>query len=318
MRRAIVTEVQGRYAVSERRSCRFLGFERTALRYAAQRPARDAPLRDQLRALAAEYPRWGCPRLHWKLQRLGERHNYKRIERLYRLEGLAVRRRGRKRLAVPRVPRPASPQPNDTWAIDFVSDALRTGRRFRCFTAVDVCTRECVSLHADFSLPSEAVIAALEAAIATRGRPARLLLDNGAEFRSRVFDAWAADQHIALTFIQPGKPIQNSHIESFNSRLRDECLNQHWFLSLPDAQARLAHWRQTYNHDRPHQSLHALTPTEYAREATPLAATCGDRDGGGARCGSRAGGGDLRPAPARCEGRDSGWMERRRAVTKPC
>lgn len=244
-------------------------FERSALRYAPQRPGRDAPLRAQLRALAADYPRWGCPRLHWKLERLGEIHNYKRIERLYRLEGLAVRRRGRKRLAVPRVPRPAITAPNDTWAIDFVSDALHTGRRFRCFTAVDVCTRECVSLTAAFSLPSEAVIAALETTIAHRGPPARLLLDNGAEFRSRLFDAWAADRGITLAFIQPGKPIQNSHIESFNSRLRDECLNQHWFHSLLDAQACLARWRHTYNAERPHSSLQTLTPNEYARTFDP-------------------------------------------------
>lgn len=235
------------------------------MRYAPQRPARDAPLRAQLRALAAEHPRWGCPRLHWKLGRGGEIHNCKRVERLYRLEGLAVRRRGRKRLAVPRVPRPTSPAPNDTWAIDFVSDALRTGRRFRCLTAVDVCTRECLTLTAAFRLPSDAVIAALEAVIVERGRPVRLLLDNGSEFRSRTFDAWAADRGIALTFIQPGKPIQNCHVESFNGKLRDECLNQHRFLSLPDAQVRLTHWQRSYNRERPHQSLHPLTPHEYAR-----------------------------------------------------
>jgi putative transposase len=177
--------------------------------------------------------------------------------------------RRRKRLAVARVPRSASRPTNDTWAVDFVSDALRTGRRFRCFTAVDVCTRECVRVHVDVSLPSEAVIAALEAAITTRGLPARLLRDNGAEFRSRVFDAWTADRNIALTFIRPGKPIQSSHIESFNSRRRDECLNRHWFLSLPDARARLVNWRHAKHHDRPHQSLHALTPTEYARTFAP-------------------------------------------------
>ncbi|MFN8670406.1 MAG: DDE-type integrase/transposase/recombinase [Gemmatimonadaceae bacterium] len=163
------------------------------------------------------------PRLRWKLQRNCWHVNYKRVERLYRLEGLAVRRRHRQRLAVPRVPRPAAQQPNDTWGIDFVSDQVASGRRIRCCTVVDACTRENLMITVNHSLPSVAVIAALDAVIATRGQPVRLSLDNGSEFRSRAFDALAADRGIALAFIQPGKPIQNAHIESFNGRLRDEC-----------------------------------------------------------------------------------------------
>ena len=221
----MVSTVRGRYDLSERRACTYLGFERTALRYVPQRPGRDAPLRARLRELAAVYPRWGVPRLHWRLGRDGEHVNYKRVERLYRLENLAVRRRHRKRLAVPRVPRPIVYAPNDTWCIDFVGDALSTGRRFRCFAAIDACTRESLTITVAHSLPSVAVIAALDAVIAERGQPVRLSLDNGSEFRSRAFDAWAADHHIELLFIQPGKPIQNSHIESFNGRLRDECLS---------------------------------------------------------------------------------------------
>jgi putative transposase len=242
-----------------------LGFERTALRYAPVRPGWDAPLRARLRELAAEYPRWGVPRLHWRLRRDGESVNYKRVERLYRLEGLAVRRRARKRLAVPRVPRPVVQRPNETWSIDFVSDALARGRRFRCFTVIDSCTRESLAITVAHSLPSMAVIATLETVIAMRGKPLRLSLDNGSEFRSRPFDAWAADHGIELLFIQPGKPIQNSHIESFNGRLRDECLNQHWFLSLRDAQFHIERWRRHYNTDRPHEALHPLTPAEFAR-----------------------------------------------------
>jgi putative transposase len=218
-----------------------------------------------LRELAAEYPRWGVPRLHWRLGRDGAHVNYKRVERLYRLENLAVRRRARKRLAVPRVPRPVVHAPNDTWCIDFVGDALSSGRRFRCFAAVDACTRESLTITVEHSLPSVAVIAALERVIAARGQPVRLSLDNGTEFRSRAFDAWAADRHIELLFIQPGKPIQNSHIESFNGRLRDECLNQHWFLSLRDAQFQIERWRQSYNTDRPHRAFLPLTPSEFAR-----------------------------------------------------
>ena len=180
-----------------------------------------------------------------------------------------MRRRHRKRLAVPR---PVVVRPNDTWSIDFVSDQLAQGRRFRCFTVIDSCTRECVEIDVAYSLPSTAVIAALEAAIAVRGQPVRLSLDNGSEFRSRAFDAWAADRGIALLFIQPGKPTQNGHIESFNGRLRDECLNQHYFLSLRDAQFHIARWRQSYNTDRPHAALHPLTPAEFARTfAVPTA-----------------------------------------------
>jgi putative transposase len=245
-----------------------LGFERTALRYVPQRPVWDASLRTRLRELAAEYPRWGLPRLHWRLERDGTHVNYKRAERLYRLEGLAVRRRHRKRLAVPRVPRPVVARPNETWSIDFASDQLSLGRRFRCFTVIDSCTRESLVITVAHSLPSVAVIAALEAVIATRGQPVRLSLDNGSEFGSRAFDAWAAVHHIELLFIQPGKPIQNSHIESPNGRLRDECLNQHWFVSLRDAQFHIERWRRSYNTDRQHEALHPLTPAEFARTFT--------------------------------------------------
>ena len=262
-RRAVVTAVQGRYDVSERYTCRALGFERTALRYQPIRPARDAPLRARLRELAGAYPRWGVPRLHWRLGRDGQHVNYKRVERLYRLEGLAVRRRHRKRVAVPRVPRPLAIGPNDTWGIDFVSDQLATGRRFRCFTIVDHAGHEAPAIMVAHSLPSVAVIATLDAVIAVRGQPVRLSLDNGSEFRSRAFDAWAADRGIELCFIQPGKPVQNAFIESFNGKLRDECLNQHWFLSLRDAQFHIERWRRAYNTERPHQHCFPLTPSEY-------------------------------------------------------
>lgn len=143
-----------------------------------------------------------------------------------------MRRRHRKRLAVPRVPRPVVERPNETWSIDFVSDQL------------------------------------------ARGQPVRLSLDNGSEFRSRAFDAWSADHGIELLFIQPGKPIQNSHIESFNGRLRDECLNQHWFLSLRDAQFHIKRWRRHYNTDRPHEALHPLTPAEFADTFSSSRAKC--------------------------------------------
>lgn len=267
-RRAVVTTVQGRYDLSERRTCRVLGFERSVVRYEPQRPRVDQPLRDKLCALASEHPRWGVPRLHWRLQRDGWHVNYKRVERLYRLEGLAVRRRKRKRLAVPRVQRPIAVGPNETWSLDFVSDQLASGRRFRCLTLIDSCTRECLAITVAYSLPSTAVIATLEAVIAARGQPTRLSLDNGSEFRSRVFDAWAADHGVALQFIQPGKPVQNAHVESFNGKFRDECLNQHWFLTLLDAQFHVERYRREFNTARPHEACHPLTPHEFAQTFT--------------------------------------------------
>ena len=268
-RRVVVSPMTARHHVIERRVCRVLGFERTGIRYLPTRPLTDAPLRARLRELAAAYPRWGVPSLHWRLQREVLHVNDKRVERLYRLEGLAVRTRHRKRLAVPRVPRPPVLAPNETWGIDFVSDTLCDGRRFRAFTVVDVCTHECVAITVARSLPSDAVIATLQRVIADRGAPIRLSLDNGSEFRSRAFDAWAADAHIELAFIQPGKPIQNAHIESFNGRLRDECLNSHWFLSLADARFHIDRFRQSYNTDRPSRACWPLTPAEHADTFAP-------------------------------------------------
>ena len=186
-------------------------------------------------------------RLHSKLPRDGWRVKYKRVERLYRLEGLAVPRRSRQRLAVPRAPRPEAEQPNDTWDIDFVSDRLALGHRIRCWTVVDACTRKNLLITMHCSLPSVAVSAALDAVISTRVQPVRLSHDNGSEFSRRAFDAWTADRGIALAFIQPGKPIQKADIESFSGRLRDEELYQHDFLSLNYARFHIERRRRAYS-----------------------------------------------------------------------
>jgi len=231
------------------------------VRYRPRPRPDDARLRARLRALAGARPRFGYRRLHVLLRREGIVVNHKRIERLYREEGLAVGRRMGKRVARRGRGRPQPPRnPNDQWALDFVSDALKSGRRFRCLNVVDTCTREALAIVADTSLGGERVAAELERLVTDRGAPAEIVLDNGPELRSKALDQWAIGHGITLRFIDPGKPVQNAVCESFNGRLRDECLNQHWFLSLNDAKTILEGWRCDYNEIRPHGSLGYQTP----------------------------------------------------------
>lgn len=264
-RRRAVTYVQGAAAVSERRACRFLGVHRTPARYLARRGS-DTELRARLRELAAAHPRWGVPRLVWLLRREGRADNHTRVERLYREEGLAVRKRARKRVARPRVERPPSLAPNARWSMDFVRDTTAGGRVFRALTVVDDFTREALVIEVDTSLPGARVVQALEQLAITRGLPPAISVDNGPEFAGRALDEWAHRRGVALQFIRPGKPVENAYIESFNGRLRDECLNAHWFLSLADARRQIEAWRVTYNGARPHSGLAGRTPAEFAAE----------------------------------------------------
>ena len=281
-RRTIVAEIEPT-AGSERSACRWLGFHRSAVRYVSTRPD-DGPLRQRLRELAEEHPRWGSPRLIWRLRQEGVCDNHKRIRRLYRLEGLAVRRRRRKRVAVPRIVRQAPTQANERWSMDFVRDTLASGRVFRAFTLVDDCTRECPVIEIDVSLGADRVVAVLERLALTRGLPRVLVMDNGPEFQSRALDAWAHQRGVELQFIRPGKPVENAFIESFNGRLRDECLNEHWFLSLADARRIIEAWRVSYNTARPHGGLGQLTPEQFAHQleaanTTRLSARIGPKQG---------------------------------------
>ena len=261
-RRAAVRHLQQHFAVSERRACRLIGFQRSTLRYHHQKRD-DGWLRARLRDLAAERPRFGYRRLHVLLRREGHHVNHKRIHRLYREEGLAVRRRKRKRVAAGRGVHPiVGTRPNDRWCLDFVSDALASGRRLRVLAILDTCTREALAIEVATSLPGVRVVQVLERLIAERGRPQEMVLDNGPELTSRVLDHWAYQQQVQLQFIDPGKPIQNAFIENFNSRLRDECLNVHWFTSLADAQLLIEAWRLDYNRCRPHSALGYQTPEE--------------------------------------------------------
>lgn len=254
-------------AGSERRACRWLGVHRSSVRYVPQDRG-DAALRERLRALAQDHPRWGAPMLIWKLRQAGVADNHKRIRRLYRLEGLGVRRRARKRVARARVELPGATRPNEHWAMDFMRDTLADGRAFRTLNVIDAFTKEAPGLVVDVSLPAERVVALLEQLRQARGAPARITVDNGPEFQSRALDAWAHQHGVQLQFSRPGKPVDNTFIEAFNARLRDECLNQSWFLSLPDAQRLIERWRVHYNTDRPHSALAGRTPAEFAKTYT--------------------------------------------------
>ena len=262
-RRTAVTLARATAGISERRACRFTGFARSSQRYQTQRASR-AELRARLHTLATVRPRWGYRRLYVLLRREGHVVNRKLVQRLYREEGLAVRRRKRKRVAVPRVPLPAPTRANARWSIDFVTDALGDGRKFRALTVVDDFTRECPVIEVDFSLPGERVVRVLDALAHARGVPTAICCDNGPEFAGTALDQWAARRGVSLDFIERGKPVQNAYVESFNGRLRDECLNESWFVSLADARDTIEAWRVDDNVARPHSGLADRTPTEFA------------------------------------------------------
>lgn len=249
--------------LSQRRACRFTGFARSTHRYQPRRD--DSALRAQLESLAMQKPRWGYRRLHWLLLRDGTPVNLKRVQRVYRAAELHVRRRRRKAVSVVRVRAAAPAAPNERWSMDFMSDTLGDGRPFRIFTVVDDCSRESPGVLVDVSLGAERLTRFLDDQDVL---PNVLVCDNGPEFTSQHFDQWAHRRGITLQFIQPGKPVQNCYIESFNGRMRDECLNESWFLSLSDAKRTIEAWRLEYNDARPHSRLANRTPSEYARTFT--------------------------------------------------
>ncbi len=249
--------------LSERRVCGLLEIAVSSHRYHSRRVQRDEPVRRRLIELAHEHPRYGSPRLGVLLNREA-RCNHKRVERLYREAGLSLRRRKRKHLVRHRVAVAPAQDANQEWALDFVSDALASARHLRVLTVVDVFTRECLALETDTSLGSLRVIRVLEQIIAKRGAPQRIRSDNGPEFSSRAYLAWALERRIELLHIRPGKPIEYAYIESFNGRFREECLRVSWFRNLFDARRQIAAWRQYYNSKRPHSSLSYRTPEEFA------------------------------------------------------
>jgi len=252
--------------MSERHACRLLRLARSTHRYRARRNERDVALRARLKELAAKRMRFGYRRLTAMLARERMAANHKRVYRLYREEGLAMRIRPRRRIRwTGAISSPAATRANERWSIDFVSDCVSTGRVIRMLTVVDDCTRECPAIEVDSSLGGLRVRRVLDRIASERGLPEAIVLDNGPEFRGRALAAWSEERRVRLEFIQPGKPAQNAYAESFNGRLRDECLNANWFTSLSDARRKIESWRQDYNQQRPHSSLHYLSPAEFAR-----------------------------------------------------
>ena len=246
--------LQAAYEMSERRASRLVGQDRSSLRYRSRRPD-DAPLRERLKALAAERRRFGYRRLHVLIRREGLLVNRKKVQRLYREEKLTVRRRGgRKRALGTRRPMEAPLFANQRWSLDFVSDQMTDGRRFRILEVFDDCTRECLALVADTSISGRRVARELDAIVAWRGKPAKIVSDNGTELTSNAILEWADSRGVEWHYIAPGKPQQNGFSESFNGRLRDELLNETLFHSLGHARTVLAAWRRDFNEVRPHSS----------------------------------------------------------------
>jgi len=237
--------------------------DRSTYRY-EPKPDHNSVLREEMITLARQKPRYGYRRLHALLERGGQKASPMRVFRLYQEAGRAVRRLRRKRLARPAVTTPLHVRPNQEWALDFVADTLGTGRGIRVLTVVDAFTRECLGLAVDTSLSSRRVTRTLEQIIEERGMPESIRCDNGPELTSRHILGWCTDNKINLIHIQPGRPMQNGHVESFNGRFRDECLNATWFHNLADAREKIAVWRREYNEERPHSSLGYRTPNEFA------------------------------------------------------
>lgn len=227
----------------------------------------DTELRTRMKELAVTHKRYGSPRIHTLLKREGLVINHKRTERIYRQEELSLRRRNKKKRILPvRIQMPQASKPNEVWSMDFVSDTCASGKRLKILTIVDDFSKVSPGILAGISIPSRKVTAYLDQIALFHGYPERIRVDNGPEFTSAVFHQWAEERHTIIEHIRPGKPSDNAFIESFNGKLRDECLNEHWFVNVSDAQEKIGAWRDIYNRERPHSSLNNLSPYEFIKE----------------------------------------------------
>ena len=268
VKRDIVLYLENAYQVTKRRCCRLIQFNRST-HYYKKKEKNDKALIVRLKDLASSRPRYGYRRLHILLRREGWGINHKRVYRIYNMLGLQVRTKQRKkRAAVMRIPLEKPTQPNESWSMDFMADRLSNGKRFRILTIIDKFSRECPMLYADVSITAAKLVQQLEKLRLKREIPQSITVDNGSEFYSHKLDAWAYARSIKLNFIRPGRPMENGFIESFNGRLRDECLNSELFDALEDVRIKLEQWRCDYNLFRPHSSLNNLSPDDFIAKVT--------------------------------------------------
>ena len=266
-----------RFGCSQRNALRVVGMSFSTYRYESRRRD-ETVLKMRIKEITDTRVHYGYRRVHVMLRREGHQDNVKRVYRLYREEGLSLRlkRPRRNRAAKLRQPKQLAFAINEVWSADFVADALFDGRKLRMLTVVDCYTRECLAIDVGQSLKGEDVVDSLNRICGQRGLPRTIKTDNGSEFISKVMDKWAYEHGVELDFSRPGKPTDNARVESFNGRLRQECLNANWFLSLDDARAKIDAWRTYYNQSRPHSALDWSTPTEFARRSGLQAASTGE------------------------------------------
>ena len=264
-RREVVRIMKSR-GMTERHALRAVGMSASALRYRPA-PDRNGALREQIVSLAQRHKRYGAEMIYWKLRQAGHRINHKRVDRLYALEKLQVRRRRRKKIP------PSDRQPlirpgaaNEVWSMDFVFDRIASGRVLKCLAIVDDATHEAVAVIPEHSIGGEHLTRLMDEVCARRGKPAIIRTDNGKEFTGKAMLTWAHRNGVSLRLIDPGKPNQNAYVESFNGRFRDECLNDQWFTSLHHAKVVIRAWTREYNEERPKKALGGLTPAAYARQ----------------------------------------------------
>lgn len=259
------------FGLSVNKACKLIGISRTTYAYQLL-SNNDQEVLERMRELAKVKRRYGCRRLHVLLRKEGLVVNHKRTERIYRQDGLSIRTKKRKKIAgALRLVLPIPTKANQIWAMDFVTDSLNNGRKFRCLNIVDLYTRECVEIFVENSISGALVARQLTWLKLTRGNPEVIVTDNGPEFTSKALDTWAYQNHVRLSYIRPGKPMENGYIESFNGRFRDECLNEHWFMNMDEARSLIEQWRIEYNTERPHSSLDMLSPTEFANKEVVVA-----------------------------------------------
>ncbi|EPW6755008.1 IS3 family transposase [Vibrio parahaemolyticus] len=264
-KRKTVKVIQKGTQLSERRACLLVGIQRASLRYQPEANREDDKLQARIKELALERRRFGYRRIHRLLRREGFDVNHKRVYRLYSDLGLMVsKRRRRKSQCVEREPLLLPSEPNHTWSMDFVMDALSNGRRIKCLTIVDDYTKECLDIPVATGISGDEVVITLESIAAFRSYPEAIRTDQGPEFTGKALDQWAYQHGVILKLIQAGKPTQNAYIESFNGKFRDECLNEHWIRDLSHARDLISLWRMDYNENRPHSALGYLTPSEFA------------------------------------------------------